>query len=127
MSGIFVVIGARRGLGLEVVRRLAESSSEEVKEIRAVCRPCNNITNELKEPSDARIKLVQIDGCKAESLRESQVLAGAEAVFFCASASSTLKNYKVVDEEGPKVVAEAAFEAQVPKMVTLARSPSSTL
>lgn len=117
MSGIFVVIGARRGLGLEVVRRLLELPMNQVKEVRAVCRPSNAITTELKDPSDVRIKLVQIDGCNAEALRESQVLAGAECVFFCASASSTLKNYKDVDQEGPKVVAAAALEAKVPKMV----------
>ena len=102
MSGVFVVIGARRGVGLEVVKRLCECKPANVKEIRAVVRDANTIPEELKQ---SRATVVVADCTDPASLEG--VLAGAQTVFFCASAV-TMRNYQEVDELGPKVVAEVA-------------------
>lgn len=77
-TGVFTVIGARRGTGLEVVRRLTEKSTEQVKEIRAVCRSAHDLPTELTQPADSRIKLVIADASSAESLKASGCLDGAQ-------------------------------------------------
>jgi uncharacterized protein YbjT (DUF2867 family) len=111
MSGIFVVIGSRRGVGLEVVKRLCERPSTEVKEIRAVVRDAQTVPEELKQ---SRATVVVADCTDASSLEAA--LAGAQAVFFCASAV-TMRNYQEVDELGPKVVAEVAKKHGVQRIV----------
>ena len=113
---IYTVIGARRGTGLEVVRRLTEKLNSEVTEIRAVLRVLDNAPEELRAPADTRVKLVIANASSSESLSASGCLIGSRCVFFCASAA-TVKNYKEVDELGVKVVAEAALACSVPKVV----------
>jgi uncharacterized protein YbjT (DUF2867 family) len=111
MSGVFVVIGSRRGLGLEVVKSLCGRASAEVKEIRAVVRDAKTIPEELKQ---SRATVIVADCTDASSLEAA--LTGAQAVFFCASAS-TLHNYQEVDGLGPKVVAEVAKKHGVQRIV----------
>jgi uncharacterized protein YbjT (DUF2867 family) len=114
MSGVFVVVGARRGTGLEVIKRLCERPQETVKEIRAICRDAERIPPELQTTADARIRVIIADCARPETLGEA--FTNAQVAFFCASAA-TLHNYIEVDELGVKNVAEVAKAAGVNKVV----------
>ena len=113
MSGIFVVIGSRKGTGLEVVKCLSDLPTSEVKEIRAGVRDVTTVPEELKQ---SRAKVVAAD-CTQPALLE-QVLEGAQVVFICASGASALKNnYVDVDEIGPKNIAAIAKKKGVQRVV----------
>ena len=112
MSGIFVVIGSRRGTGLEVAKCLCSLPTSEIKEVRAVVRDEKTVPEELRQ---TRAKVVVADCTQPTSL--NQVIEGAQVVFICASGASTLKNYVEVDELGPKNVAEIAKKNGVNRVV----------
>ena len=58
MSGVYVVIGAKGGTGRQLVHRLAERSSAEVSEIRALVRDPSTVAADAL-PTDERVKLLR--------------------------------------------------------------------
>ena len=112
-GGIFVVVGASRGTGLEVVKRLIELPNAEVNEIRVVIRESSSFSEELQ---DERLKLFRGDCTEKASLKAA--LAGANIVVFCASSSSFGESsFVAVDEIGVKNTAEIALEEKVERVV----------
>jgi nucleoside-diphosphate-sugar epimerase len=110
---VFVVVGASRGTGLEVVKRLIELPTAEVNEIRAVIRESSSFSEEVQ---DERLKLFRGDCTEKTSLKPA--FAGANIVVFCASSSSFGESsFVAVDEIGVKNTAEIALEEKVERVV----------
>ena len=107
MSGVYVVIGAKGGTGRQLVHRLAERSSAEVSEIRALVRDPSTVAADAL-PTDERVKLLAGDCTDASSLATH--LAGAEGVFF-AAAGRGWDLCQAVDRDGVLATANAAKAA----------------
>jgi uncharacterized protein YbjT (DUF2867 family) len=112
---IFVVIGATRGVGLQVVKRLLELPASTVFEVRPVVRQHSVFPKDVQD-SDSRVKVFAGDCGDVDSLRAA--MKDAKVVFYCASSSVRgVQGYKAVDSEGVKNAAAAALEEHVERMV----------
>jgi uncharacterized protein YbjT (DUF2867 family) len=114
-GGIHVVLGARGGTGIEVVKKLCEQPTNVVSEIRGIMRDTTKIPDTLRNLKDDRVKLFVGDCTLPESL--ATAFEGASTVFFCASASPPRPKYKEVDELGVKNAAEVALQKGVGRLV----------
>lgn len=116
-SSIFVVLGAKGGTGAEIVKRLSEKSHKAVSEIRCLVRNPSKVPKDLF-PADNRIKLIQGDVTKIGTLLEP--FKNATAVIFAAQgAFGGYKQVCSVDRDGVKIVADAAKETGVDRVVLL--------
>lgn len=114
----FVVLGARGGTGLEIVRRLVERPQGEVAEVIAVVRDPSKVPADTM-PADPRLQLVQGDVTNADSLR--QHFQGAKAVFFAASGTS-YDQCEAVDWKGVGLTADLVKETASGARVILVSS-----
>jgi nucleoside-diphosphate-sugar epimerase len=108
------VIAARKGVGLECVRRLVEKQVSEVKEIRAVVRSAKGIPSDLF-PSDDRVKVVEGDVTNEVSLRAA--MFEADYAIFAASGSWGKVQNLEVDERGMLKTISAAEACGVKRVV----------
>jgi uncharacterized protein YbjT (DUF2867 family) len=114
-EGIHVVLGARGGTGIEVIKKLCGLPRNVVSEIRGIMRDTTKIPDALRDLKDDRVKLFVGDCTIPESL--ATAFEGASTVFFCASASPPRPKYKEVDELGVKNAAEVALQKEVGRLV----------
>lgn len=107
------MIGARKGTGLEIIKRLCEESKDVVSEIRALIRESPLLPEILSSPQDERIKVFVGDCLKPETLRSA--LHGANVVFFTASGSAT--GNTEVDGIGVRNTADVASQECAERLV----------
>uniref|UniRef100_A0A7S3LSC9 NAD(P)-binding domain-containing protein n=1 Tax=Aplanochytrium stocchinoi TaxID=215587 RepID=A0A7S3LSC9_9STRA len=113
-SKIFVIIGAKGGLGAEIVKRLAEKSPDEVSEIRCLVRNPSAVPSDLLPTQDERVKVMHGDATKASTLKKP--FKDAQAVFFAAQGQK-YKGICEVDRDSCQIVADVALEQGVPRVL----------